>query len=59
VDKKDIDTGDFAKLESHVIKKLKEVWHYVNVERVGRNQVITLTEAGKHALLFLSHDELN
>lgn len=54
---KEIDTGDFAKLETHVIKKLKDSWHYINVERIGRNQVISITESGINSLLFLSHDE--
>lgn len=43
----------FASLDANIIQPLVERWKYVEIEKVGRNRWIKITEEGKHAAEFL------
>ena len=50
---KKIDQGDYAKLDHHFIKPLKNIWHFITVEKIGRMHFIEITSIGKEAYIFL------
>ena len=43
----------FASLDKNIIYPLEHDWGFIEVEKVGRNRIITLTKEGKHASEFL------
>ena len=43
----------FASLDKNIIQPLEEQWKFINVEKIGRNRWITLTQEGKNAMDFL------
>lgn len=44
----------FASLDKNIIQPLVEQWKFVEVEKIGRNRWITITQDGEHAAEFLS-----
>ena len=51
---KKIDQGDYAKLDHHFIKPLKNIWHFITIKKIGRNHLIEITPIGNDASIFLS-----
>ena len=43
----------FASLDKNIIQPLEEQWKFIEVEKIGRNRWITLTQEGKNAIEFL------
>ncbi|MDE1818889.1 MAG: hypothetical protein KGI19_09850 [Thaumarchaeota archaeon] len=43
----------FASLDKNIIQPLTEQWHFVEIEKIGRNRWIKMTEDGKNAADFL------
>ncbi|HSA75941.1 MAG TPA: DUF6293 family protein [Nitrosarchaeum sp.] len=43
----------FASLDKNIIQPLEEQWKFINIEKIGRNRWITLTQEGKNAIEFL------
>ncbi|HZS74061.1 MAG TPA: DUF6293 family protein [Candidatus Nitrosotalea sp.] len=43
----------FASLDKNIIQPLAEQWHFVEIEKIGRNRWIKMTEDGKNAADFL------
>ena len=43
----------FASLDKNIVQPLVDVWKFVEVEKIGRNRWLKLTDDGKHAAEFL------
>ena len=43
----------FASLDKNIVQPLVETWGFVEVEKIGRNRWLKMTEAGDHAAEFL------
>ena len=43
----------FASLDKNIVQPLVEIWGFVEVEKIGRNRWIKMTEDGDHAAEFL------
>jgi len=43
----------FASLDKNIIEPLEKQWGFIEVEKVGRNRWISITEEGKNAAEFL------
>ncbi len=43
----------FASLDANIIAPLENEWKFIEVEKVGRNRWISITDEGKHAAEFL------
>ena len=43
----------FASLDKNIIQPLEEQWKFIEVEKIGRNRWIKITEEGRHAAEFL------
>ena len=43
----------FTSLDKNIIQPLAEEWNFVEVEKVGRNRWIKITEEGQNAAEFL------
>ena len=43
----------FASLDKNIIQPLEEQWKFIQVEKIGRNRWIKITEEGKNAAEFL------
>ena len=43
----------FASLDKNIVQPLVDVWRFVEVEKIGRNRWLKLTDDGKHAAEFL------
>ena len=43
----------FASLDKNIVQPLGDVWRFVEVEKIGRNRWLKLTDDGKHAAEFL------
>jgi len=43
----------FASLDKNIIQPLLEYWKFIEVEKIGRNHWIKITEEGKNAAEFL------
>ena len=43
----------FASLDKNIVQPLVETWGFVEVEKIGRNRWLKMTEDGKHAAEFL------
>jgi len=43
----------FASLDKNIIQPLKDQWKFIDVEKIGRNRWIKLTQEGKNAIEFL------
>lgn len=43
----------FASLDKNIITPLENDWKFIQVEKIGRNRWIKITEEGKHAAEFL------
>ena len=43
----------FASLDKNIVQPLVETWGFVEVEKIGRNRWIKMTEDGEHAAEFL------
>ena len=43
----------FASLDKNIIQPLEHDWGFIEVEKVGRNRIITLTKEGRYASEFL------
>ena len=44
----------FASLDKNIIQPLEEQWKFINIEKIGRNRWITLTQEGKNVIEFLT-----
>ena len=49
-----MDQARYASLDKNIIHPLEHDWNFINVEKLGRNRYITLTEDGEHASEFLA-----
>ena len=47
------DQARFASLDKNIIQPLENEWGFIEVEKIGRNRWIKLTEEGEHASEFL------
>ena len=43
----------FASLDKNIVQPLVDTWGFVEVEKIGRNRWIKMTEDGDHAAEFL------
>jgi len=43
----------FASLDKNIVQPLVETWGFVEVEKIGRNRWLKMTEDGDHAAEFL------
>ena len=43
----------FASLDKNIVQPLVDTWKFVEVEKIGRNRWLKLTEDGNHAAEFL------
>ena len=43
----------FASLDKNIIEPLEKEWNFIEVEKIGRNRWIKITEEGRHAAEFL------
>ena len=43
----------FASLDKNIIQPLEEQWKFIEVEKIGRNRWIKITEEGQNATEFL------
>ena len=43
----------FASLDKNIIQPLEEQWKFIEVEKIGRNRWIKITQEGKNAAEFL------
>ena len=43
----------FASLDKNIVQPLVETWGFVEVEKIGRNRWLKMTEDGEHAAEFL------
>jgi len=43
----------FASLDKNIVQPLVDTWGFVEVEKIGRNRWIKMTEDGEHAAEFL------
>ncbi len=43
----------FASLDKNIVQPLVDVWGFVEVEKIGRNRWLKMTEDGDHAAEFL------
>ena len=43
----------FASLDKNIVQPLVETWGFVEVEKIGRNRWLKMTEDGDHATEFL------
>ena len=43
----------FASLDKNIVQPLADIWGFVEVEKIGRNRWIKMTEDGDHAAEFL------
>ena len=43
----------FASLDKNIVQPLVDIWGFVEVEKIGRNRWIKMTEDGDHAAEFL------
>ncbi len=43
----------FASLDKNIVQPLVEIWGFVEVEKIGRNRWLKMTEDGDHAAEFL------
>lgn len=50
---KKVTQSDYAKLDHHIIKPLKETWKFITVTQIGINHWIELTDSGKDICKFL------
>lgn len=51
--KENFEQARFASLDKNIIQPLAEQWKFVEVEKIGRNRWINITEAGSQAAEFL------
>jgi len=49
-----MDQARYASLDKNIIQPLENDWNFINVEKIGRNRNITMTEDGEHASEFLT-----
>ena len=49
-----MDQARYASLDKNIIQPLENDWNFINVEKIGRNRYITMTEDGEHASEFLT-----
>lgn len=50
---KKVDQSAYAKLDHGIIKPLQDQWKFVDVEKIGVNHWVTVTDAGRDAAKFL------
>ena len=43
----------FASLDKNIIEPLEKQWGFIEIEKIGRNRWIKITEEGKNAAEFL------
>ena len=43
----------FASLDKNIVQPLVDTWGFVEVEKIGRNRWLKITEDGEHAAEFL------
>ena len=51
--KQNLTQARFASLDKNIVQPLVDVWKFVEVEKIGRNRWLKLTDDGKHAAEFL------
>ena len=42
----------FASLDKNIIQPLLEEWNFIEIEKIGRNRIIKITEEGQNAAEF-------
>ena len=51
--KENYSQATFASLDKNIIQPLQDQWKFIEVEKIGRNRWIKITDEGKNAAEFL------